>query len=60
MTNGLTKNVFLAGMALCGSIAATAPALALDEVSYGTNWLAQAEHGGFTRPLPTELTRNTA
>ncbi|OLP49892.1 ABC transporter substrate-binding protein [Allorhizobium taibaishanense] len=23
------------------------PALALDEVSYGTNWLAQAEHGGF-------------
>lgn len=47
MTNRLTKNVFLAGMALCGSIAATAPALALDEVSYGTNWLAQAEHGGF-------------
>jgi NitT/TauT family transport system substrate-binding protein len=23
------------------------PALALDEVTYGTNWLAQAEHGGF-------------
>ncbi len=23
------------------------PALALDEVSYGTNWLAEAEHGGF-------------
>lgn len=23
------------------------PVLALDEVSYGTNWLAQAEHGGF-------------
>ncbi|ACM37553.1 MULTISPECIES: ABC transporter substrate-binding protein [Rhizobium/Agrobacterium group] len=23
------------------------PAMALDEVSYGTNWLAQAEHGGF-------------
>lgn len=27
--------------------AASAPALALDEVSFGTNWLAQAEHGGF-------------
>jgi len=24
-----------------------APAVALDEVSFGTNWLAQAEHGGF-------------
>lgn len=23
------------------------PALALDKVSYGTNWLAEAEHGGF-------------
>ena len=23
------------------------PALALDEVTFGTNWLAQAEHGGF-------------
>jgi NitT/TauT family transport system substrate-binding protein len=29
------------GAALAG------PALALDEVSYGTNWLAEAEHGGF-------------
>jgi len=26
---------------------AAGPALALDEVSFGTNWLAQAEHGGF-------------
>ena len=24
-----------------------APALALDEVKFGTNWLAEAEHGGF-------------
>ena len=29
------------------SLAAASPAMALDEVSYGTNWLAQAEHGGF-------------
>jgi len=26
---------------------AAAPASALDEVSFGTNWVAQAEHGGF-------------
>jgi NitT/TauT family transport system substrate-binding protein len=29
---------------LCAS---TMPGLALDEVRFGTNWLAQAEHGGF-------------
>lgn len=34
-----------AGMA--AMLAATAPAAALDEVTFGTNWLAQAEHGGF-------------
>ena len=26
---------------------AAAPAFALDEITFGTNWLAQAEHGGF-------------
>jgi NitT/TauT family transport system substrate-binding protein len=31
---------------LC-ALAAASPALALDEVTFGTNWLAQAEHGGF-------------
>lgn len=41
----LIKTVF-ASLGLAGA-AFTAPALALDEVSYGTNWLAQAEHGGF-------------
>ena len=29
------------------TLALAGPALALDEVSYGTNWLAEAEHGGF-------------
>lgn len=29
------------------SLGAAAPAMALDEVVFGTNWLAQAEHGGF-------------
>jgi NitT/TauT family transport system substrate-binding protein len=30
-----------------GALAFTGPAAALDEVSFGTNWLAEAEHGGF-------------
>jgi NitT/TauT family transport system substrate-binding protein len=35
-------------LAMAGAFAAiAAPSFALDEVSYGTNWLAQAEHGGF-------------
>lgn len=29
------------------SVIAAGPALALDEISFGTNWLAEAEHGGF-------------
>lgn len=36
----------LAASALLALLAA-APALAADKVSYGTNWLAEAEHGGF-------------
>lgn len=35
---------FLAGLA---AMALAAPAMALDEVSFGTNWVAEAEHGGF-------------
>ncbi len=30
-----------------GLTASAGPAQALDEVSFGTNWLAEAEHGGF-------------
>lgn len=37
----------IAGTVIAGSIGAASPALALDKVTYGTNWLAQAEHGGF-------------
>lgn len=33
--------------ALCAACAAAQPAAALEEVSFGTNWRAQAEHGGF-------------
>jgi len=36
----------LAGSALF-ALSMALPALAVDKVSYGTNWLAEAEHGGF-------------
>src|SRR3569623_1439905 len=36
----------LAGSALL-ALAMAAPALAADKVTFGTNWLAEAEHGGF-------------
>src|SRR5260370_240587 len=35
--------------ALCGS--AAAPAQSLDKVSFGTNWVAEAEHGGHYQAL---------
>ncbi len=33
--------------ALAGVAAASTPAYALDKVTFGTNWLAEAEHGGY-------------
>jgi NitT/TauT family transport system substrate-binding protein len=42
--NALTKSIVLAGAAL-GALAG--PAAALDEVTFATNWVAEAEHGGF-------------
>jgi NitT/TauT family transport system substrate-binding protein len=40
------------GLAAGAALAALAgPAWALDEVSYGTNWLAEAEHGGFYQAI---------
>ncbi|MBB3301726.1 NitT/TauT family transport system substrate-binding protein [Rhizobium sp. BK077] len=47
MLKALTKTQFLSCLGLAAMLAAASPALALDKVSYGTNWLAQAEHGGF-------------
>ena len=35
---------FLAGAAIAGSVGS---AHALDEITFGTNWVAEAEHGGF-------------
>ena len=38
----------LCGLAsLVAAAFAVSPALAIDEVTFGTNWLAQAEHGGY-------------
>jgi len=42
--NVFSKSIPLAGAAM---FAVAGHAVALDEVSFGTNWLAEAEHGGF-------------
>jgi len=41
------------GVALVGLTAG--PATALDEITFGTNWKAQAEHGGYYQALATGL-----
>ena len=41
----LTSKLLAASALL--ALASAAPALAVDKVSFGTNWLAEAEHGGF-------------
>ena len=42
----------LFGAALAGFLAASgSPAAALDSVRFGTNWVAEAEHGGFYQAL---------
>jgi NitT/TauT family transport system substrate-binding protein len=47
-----TCRALAAGLVVCAS-AAAAPALgqALDKVSFGTNWVAEGEHGGFYQAL---------
>ncbi len=42
----MSSHARIAAIAAMLALAAT-PAAALDDVSFGTNWLAQAEHGGF-------------
>jgi NitT/TauT family transport system substrate-binding protein len=37
----------LGGLALASAIASAASAQALDKVAFGTNWVAEGEHGGF-------------
>ncbi len=48
----ILKTAILAGLAL---LSTTPPALALDDVTFGTNWKAQAEHGGFYQAVATGL-----
>ncbi|WFU00839.1 ABC transporter substrate-binding protein [Rhizobium sp. CB3171] len=51
MSNALKTKAFLAVMGLVAAVAAALPANALDKVTYGTNWLAEAEHGGFYQAI---------
>ncbi len=44
-----------AGTALLGALFVAAPALALDTVTFGTDWKAEAEHGGFYQALATGI-----
>src|SRR5688572_13433080 len=45
MSFRLARRAVLAGLA--STLATAASAQTLDKVSFGTNWVAQAEHGGF-------------
>jgi NitT/TauT family transport system substrate-binding protein len=45
----------LAALAALALAAAALPAYALDKVSFGTDWKAQAEHGGFYQAIATGL-----
>jgi len=44
---GTLRTFTLALAAGAAAAAFTGPALALDEITFGTNWVAEAEHGGF-------------
>jgi len=41
------RNLTLGFAAGAAGLALAGPALALDEVTFGTNWVAESEHGGF-------------
>jgi NitT/TauT family transport system substrate-binding protein len=47
----LARFVLAAFVSASGFLAAPAAAQPLDKVSFGTNWVAQAEHGGFYQAL---------
>ncbi|RAX37485.1 ABC transporter substrate-binding protein [Rhizobium tropici] len=51
MHNILKIKAFFAAVGLAAAIVSAGPANALDKVTYGTNWLAQAEHGGFYQAI---------
>ena len=41
----------VAGVVAVVALGLSGPALALDKVTFGTNWKAQAEHGGYYQAL---------
>ncbi|UWU16025.1 ABC transporter substrate-binding protein [Rhizobium sullae] len=51
MSNALKNIAFTVLLGLGAAIAAAPSGYALDNVTYGTNWLAQAEHGGFYQAI---------
>ncbi|WP_150301976.1 ABC transporter substrate-binding protein [Pseudomonas profundi] len=57
VTHAARRFSFLAGaLTLAGSLAAgTASAAELDKIVFGTNWYAQAEHGGFYQAKATGI-----
>jgi len=52
---GMTHAVLLAAAIGIAAVAGTAAKAAGDKVSFGTDWKAQAEHGGFYQALATGL-----
>jgi NitT/TauT family transport system substrate-binding protein len=48
-------NARVAILAALGMIAFSGPGLALDEITFGTNWKAQAEHGGFYQAVASGI-----
>ena len=49
------KHALLPAAAAVALMAAATPALAQDEVTFGTNWVAQAEHGGYYQAVATGI-----
>jgi NitT/TauT family transport system substrate-binding protein len=45
--------------ALAGLVGGAEPALALDKVKFGTNWMADPEAGGFYQALASALSPHT-
>src|SRR6202035_1212577 len=46
-----TCRAMLAGLGVWAAAAGPASAQTLDKVSFGTNWVAEGEHGGFYQAL---------
>jgi NitT/TauT family transport system substrate-binding protein len=53
----LMRTILAAGLAIAMGALAPASAQTLDKVSFGTNWVAEAEHGGFYQALADGIYR---